>query len=113
MWRFHGESLSLAVVTRDVSMIRSFGDKETEQIWEGKSVRKLPLEVQVAGRRKLRMLNNAQLLGDLIGPPSNRLEKLLGSKADFYSIRINDQWRIVFKWDDGFSEKVSITDYHS
>jgi toxin HigB-1 len=91
-------------------MIVSFGSKDTEKIWNGERVKKLPLEIQKIGRRKLRMLNNSQDIADLRIPPSNRLEKLKGS--DFHSIRINDQWRIVFKWDNGHSNDVEIMDYH-
>ncbi len=93
-------------------MIISFGDKETESIWNGIRVRNLPIEIQQNGRRKLRMLNNAQNLMDLRIPPSNRLEKLTGKRKDFFSIRINDQWRIVFKWNERQAEEVRIIDYH-
>lgn len=93
-------------------MILSFGSKETEKIWNGERVRKWPIEVQTVGRRKLRMLNNSQNISDLRIPPSNRLEKLGGKLKDFYSIRINDQWRIIFQWDDGSSSNVEIIDYH-
>jgi proteic killer suppression protein len=93
-------------------MIESFGSKETERIWRGEQVTKLPLEVQKVGRRKLRMLNNSQSIGDLRVPPANRLEKLAGNLRDFYSIRINDQWRIIFQWLDGNASKVEIVDYH-
>jgi toxin HigB-1 len=93
-------------------MIISFGSKETEKIWNGDRVKNLPNEIQQVGRRKLRMLNNSQNLNDLRIPPSNKLEKLSGKMIDFYSIRINDQWRIVFKWEDGNSSEVTITDYH-
>jgi proteic killer suppression protein len=93
-------------------MILSFGDKDTESIWNGIRVRNLPIEIQNVGRRKLRMLNNSQTISDLRIPPSNRLEKLSGKLDEFYSIRINDQWRIIFKWIDGQSEKVRIVDYH-
>jgi len=93
-------------------MIISFGSKETEKIWNGDRVKNLPNEIQQIGRRKLRMLNNSQNLNDLRIPPSNKLEKLSGKMNDFYSIRINDQWRIVFKWEDGNSNEVTITDYH-
>ena len=93
-------------------MITSFGSKETEKIWNGDRVKNLPQEIQQIGRRKLRMLNNSQNLIDLKVPPSNKLEKLSGKMNDFYSIRINDQWRIVFKWDDGNSSDVTIMDYH-
>ncbi len=93
-------------------MIASFGSKETEKIWNGDRVKNLPQEIQQIGRRKLRMLNNSQNLMDLKVPPSNKLEKLSGKMCDSYSIRINDQWRIVFKWDDGNSSDVTIMDYH-
>jgi proteic killer suppression protein len=93
-------------------MITSFGSKETEKIWDGDRVKNLPTEIQQIGRRKLRMLNNSQNLTDLKIPPSNKLEKLSGKMCDFYSIRINDQWRIVFKWEDGNANEVTIIDYH-
>jgi len=93
-------------------MIQSFGSKETKMIWEGIRVKALPTEIQEIGRRKLRMLNNSQNMADLRVPPSNRLEKLSGTRKDFYSIRINDQWRIVFKWDNGNAFEVEILDYH-
>jgi proteic killer suppression protein len=93
-------------------MILSFGDKDTESIWNGTRVKNLPIEIQNIGRRKLRMLNNSQSIIDLRIPPSNRLEKLSGKLNDYYSIRINDQWRIIFKWSEGQSENVKIIDYH-
>ena len=93
-------------------MIKSFGSKETENIWNGNRVKKLPLEIQNMGRRKLRMLNNSQDIQDLRIPPSNRLEKLSGNLKDFYSIRINRQWRILFTWKNGNAYQVKITDYH-
>lgn len=93
-------------------MLISFGDKVTKKIWEGDRVNGLPTEIQEIGRRKLRMLNNSQDLNDLKIPPSNRLEKLKGNLKDFYSIRINDQWRIIFKWSNGNAEQVAIIDYH-
>jgi proteic killer suppression protein len=72
----------------------------------------MPLEIQNIGRRKLRMLNNSQTINDLRIPPSNRIEKLSGNLDGFYSIRINDQWRIIFRWSEGQSEQVKIIDYH-
>jgi proteic killer suppression protein len=93
-------------------MILDFSSKDTEKIWFGERVVKLPLEIQQVGRRKLRMLHNSQNLTDLRTPPSNHLEKLAGNLKDFYSIRINDQWRIVFKWLDGNASEVKIIDYH-
>ena len=93
-------------------MILSFGSRETEKIWNGERVKNISPEIQQIGRRKLRMLNNSQNLADLRIPPSNGLEKLSGKKNDFYSIRINDQWRIIFKWEDGNATEVTIMDYH-
>jgi proteic killer suppression protein len=93
-------------------MIISFGNSGTEQVWLGNRVKKLPLEVQNIGRRKLRMLNNSVNIPDLRIPPANRLEKLSGKLKDFYSIRINDQWRIIFKWNAGNASEVEIIDYH-
>ena len=93
-------------------MIISFGNKDTEKIWKGDFVRLLPNEIQEIGRRKLRMLNNSQNLIDLQIPPSNRLEKLKGNLKDFYSIRINSQWLIIFKWQNGNALEVEIIDYH-
>jgi toxin HigB-1 len=93
-------------------MITSFGSKETKKIWDGDRVKNLPPDIQQIGRRKLRMINNSQNLIDLKVPPSNKLEKLSGKMNDFYSIRINNQWRIVFKWDDGNANEVAIIDYH-
>ena len=93
-------------------MIKSFNSKETEKIWKGIRSTKLPNEIQEVARRKLRMLNNSVDLKDLSIPPSNRLEKLKGERKDFHSIRINDQWRIIFKWVKGHSTNVEIIDYH-
>lgn len=93
-------------------MILSFGSKETEQIWQGTRVKKMPFEIQNTGRRKLRMLNNSQDLADLRIPPSNRLEKLSGDLKRFHSIRINKQWRIIFVWQTGNATEVEIIDYH-
>ena len=91
-------------------MIVSFGNKDTEKIWNGEIIRKLPIEIQQIGRRKLRMINNSHSNEDLRIPPSNRLEKLRGT--EFYSIRINNQWRIVFRWENNQSYDVEIMDYH-
>ena len=93
-------------------MIISFGNSETGKVWNGERVKKLPLEIQNIGRRKLRMLNNSVDLADLRIPPSNRLEKLSGKLKAFYSIRINDQWRIIFLWNAGNASEVEIIDYH-
>jgi len=93
-------------------MIVSFGSKETEKIWQGQRERGLPHEIQEIARRKLRMINNSLNILDLRIPPANRLEKLSGKNKDFYSIRINDQWRIIFKWADGNVSEAEIIDYH-
>ena len=93
-------------------MIISFGNSETEKVWNGERVKKLPFEIQNIGRRKLRMLNNSVDIADLRIPPANRLEKLSGKLKDFYSIRINDQLRIIFKWNAGNASEVKIIDYH-
>lgn len=93
-------------------MILSFGSKDTEKIWNGERVSKLTIEVQTIGRRKLRMISNSQNIQDLTIPPSNKLEKKKGNLKDYYSIRINDQWRIIFKWSTGNASAVEIIDYH-
>ncbi len=93
-------------------MIISFGSKETEKIWNGEWIKNIPPAIQQIGRRKLRMLANSQNIQDLLIPPSNRLEKLSGKSKDFYSIRINDQWRIVFQWISNHAHDVEIVDYH-
>ena len=93
-------------------MIVSFGSKETEKIWNGIIIKKPSIEIQQIGRRKLRMLNNSKDLTDLRIPPSNRLEKLSGNLKEFYSIRINNQWRIIFNWESGNASNVEIVDYH-
>ena len=93
-------------------MINSFADKESEMIWEGEKSTKLPPEIQQVARRKFRMINNAENINDLRIPPANRLKKLKGELSDFYSIRINDQWRIIFNWQSNNAENVQITDYH-
>ena len=93
-------------------MIISFGDKNTQKIWEGVRVKSFPIEIQEIGRRKLRMLNNSIDVNDLMIPPSNRLEKLKGNLKNYYSVRINNQWRIVFKWNNGNASEVTIIDYH-
>jgi proteic killer suppression protein len=93
-------------------MILSFASKETEKIWNGERSNKLPNEIQDIARRKLRMLNSSQNIADLKIPPSNRLEKPGGNYKDYYSIRINDQWRIIFNWNNGNAAAVEIIDYH-
>ena len=93
-------------------MIASFKDKETEKIWDGTVSTQLPFEIQQTARRKLRMINSSQSINDLRIPPANKLEKLRGDLKNKYSIRINDQWRIVFCWDGSNSFEVEIIDYH-
>jgi proteic killer suppression protein len=93
-------------------MIISYGDKETQKIWLGERVKRFSTEIQETARRKLRMLNSSQDLNDLQIPPSNKLEKLKGNLKDFYSIRVNAHWRIIFIWNNGNSEEVQLIDYH-
>jgi proteic killer suppression protein len=104
--------LSLSLVTSNISMIVSFGSKDTSKIWQGERVTRIPMEIQLIGRRKLRMINNSTTLSDLRIPPSNHLEKLSGRMPGYYSIRINDQWRNIFKWEDNQALEVEIVDYH-
>lgn len=93
-------------------MIGSFASGETEKIFRGEISRKLPRDIQRAARRKLLYLDDAEDLNDLLAPPGNRLEKLKGDRAGQYSIRINDQWRICFKWANNQAHDVEILDYH-
>ncbi len=92
-------------------MIANFGCKETEKIWEGKLSKKFPQNIQQTARRKLVHINSAISINDLRIPPGNRLEKLKGGKKE-HSIRINNQWRITFKWNNGSVKNVKIEDYH-
>ncbi len=94
-------------------MIRSFRDKETERVFARKRSRKLAQDIQRVAQRKLAILDAAQSLQDLRAPPGNRLEKLSGNRKGQHSIRINDQWRICFRWEEGNAYDVEITDYHS
>lgn len=93
-------------------MILNFANKETERIWHGETSRRLPISIQAIARRKLRMINNARRLDDLRIPPANRLEALKGDLKGQHSIRINDQWRICFRWIDAGVADVRIVDYH-
>lgn len=93
-------------------MILSFGSKDAQKIWDGERVKKIPNSIQEISRRMLRMLNNSQDLIDLQIPPSNKSEKLKGKLKDFYSIWLNDQWQIIFKWESANSSEVEIIDYH-
>jgi toxin HigB-1 len=93
-------------------MILSFRSKEAEKIWRGEVSRRLPIAIQEIARRKLRMLNNARRLDDLRVPPANRLESLKGDRKGQHSIRINDQWRVCFRWTEAGPSGVEIVDYH-
>ena len=93
-------------------MIESFGDSATDNIYRGLRVRGLPGDIQERARRKLRMINQARIVEDLQIPPGNRLEQLKGNLNGFWSIRINQQWRIIFRWKDGTKQEVTIIDYH-
>jgi toxin HigB-1 len=92
-------------------MIRSFGDRRTEALFRDEFVRDFQ-GVARRAKRKLEAVNAASRLEDLTVPPANRLEKLKGDLKDFHSIRINDQWRVIFKWLDGEAHEVRIIDYH-
>ena len=93
-------------------MIKSFKNTETERVYSREGSKNLPRDIQQVSLRKLRMLNNAKNLNDLRMPPANRLERLRGDREGQYSIRINDQWRICFNWQEGDESDVEITDYH-
>ncbi len=93
-------------------MIRNFKDKEAQKIFERQRSRKLPSDIQQVALRKLRMLNRVSNLQELRIPPANRLERLSGDRDGQYSIRINDQWRICFEWEDADAVNVEIVDYH-
>ena len=93
-------------------MIRSFKDIEVKKIFDGQTSRKFPVAIQQVVRRKLRMLNNAHNINDLRIPPANRLEKLKGNLKGFHSMRINEKWRIVFRWQTSDAYNVQIIDYH-
>jgi proteic killer suppression protein len=93
-------------------MIRSFRDSETALVCQGLRSRRLPVEIQAVALRKLRMLNNARKIDDMRIPPGNRLERLRGERDGQWSIRINQQWRICFRWADGGADNVEIVDYH-
>ncbi len=97
-------------------MIASFGDQATEDLYHGlrtKRVRRVPRDIWRVARRKLDIIEYAHVLQDLAVPPGNRLEALKGDLDGFHSIRINDQWRVVFRWHSGAAHDVAIVDYHS
>lgn len=93
-------------------MIKNFKDDETLKIYQRQRSRKLPSDIQQVALRKLRMINNSISINDLRVPPANRLEKLSGNRAGQWSIRINDQWRVCFRWEGSDALDVEITDYH-
>ncbi|MDW3212232.1 MAG: type II toxin-antitoxin system RelE/ParE family toxin [Reichenbachiella sp.] len=93
-------------------MILTFSCKESEKIWNGLVSKKFPRDIQQTARRKLVHINSAIEIGDLRTPPGNRLEKLKGDLVHFHSIRINQQWRIIFIWKEGNAHEVRIVDYH-
>lgn len=93
-------------------MIRTFRDKETERLFRREPVKKLPRPVERVALRKLLLLDAAESLDDLRAPPGNRLEKLRSDRKGQSSIRINDQWRVCFRWEDSDAYDVEITDYH-
>lgn len=93
-------------------MIQSFKDNDAEKVFQGEVARRFPPSLQRIALRKLLMLDAVVELRDLKVPPGNKLEKLSGDRKGQYSIRINDQWRICFKWSDGIAQGVEIVDYH-
>ena len=93
-------------------MIVSFADSQTEALFRRERVRRIDPKIQRIALRKLLMLDAAEDLETLRSPPGNRLEALKGDRAGFHSIRVNDQWRIVFVWRDGNAHEVAIVDYH-
>ncbi|MEX2212628.1 MAG: type II toxin-antitoxin system RelE/ParE family toxin [Phycisphaeraceae bacterium] len=93
-------------------MIASFGDRDTEALFRRERVKRIDPPIQRTGLRKLRYLNNAATLQDLRVPPGNHMEALKGDRADWHSIRINDHWRIAFRWIEGNPHDVSIVGYH-
>ncbi len=96
-------------------MIASFGDRAAEDLYHGsrtRRVRRFPRDLWRVARRKLDMIEFAQALQDLAAPPGNRLEALKGALRGYHSIRVNDQWRVAFRWHEGAAHDVSIVDYH-
>ncbi len=93
-------------------MIKTFNNDETQKIYQRQRSRKLPSDIQQVALRKLRMINNAVTIVDLRVPPANQLEKLTGNRAGQWSIRINDQWRVCFRWEGSDAYDVEIVDYH-
>lgn len=99
-----------------MGVIASFGDAATEDLFHGRPTarsRRFPADVARVALRKLDLLNAASHLGDLRAPPGNRLEALRGRLTGFHSIRVNDQWRVVFRWSDQRAHEVRLVDYHA
>lgn len=106
----------ILLICYNLAVISSFGDKATRDIFDGinsKEARKIPKQLWPIVIRKLDMINATQELKDLLAPPGNRLEALKGNLKGFYSIRVNDQYRIIFRWATGHAEEVKVVDYHS
>lgn len=93
-------------------MVKSFADKQTAAVFAGLQVKRLPSEIQATARRKLKQIDAANAIDTLRIPPGNRLEQLKGNRIGQWSIRINDQWQICFKWSGSDATDVEITDYH-
>jgi toxin HigB-1 len=97
-------------------VIRSFADQGTEDVFDGVSSKEArsicPSNLWAVARRKLTQINRVRDLSELAVPPGNRLEPLKGDRAGQYSIRINDQYRVCFRWKEGYADEVEITDYH-
>lgn len=93
-------------------MIRDIADKETKKVWNGERSRKLPPDIQPKSRRLLFQLDSSDVLADMRVPPGNRFEELKGNRKGAYSVRINDQWRLTYRWSDGDAHDVRIEDYH-
>lgn len=93
-------------------MIINYHDRDTRYVFERVHVARLSMEIQRQAQRKLVMLNNATTVNDLSAPPGNRLERLSGDRSGQCSIRVNDQWRICFRWENGNASEVELVDYH-
>lgn len=93
-------------------MIKTFRDRNTERIFRRQRVKRFSLQLQKFAQRKLNLLDGADLIEDLRLPPGNRLEKLSGNRKGQYSIRVNDQWQICFRWQSGQATDVEMVDYH-
>ncbi len=102
----------MTLVTQNVTIIKLFGNKETEKIYLGIASKRYPPDIQEIARRKLKMLHASQNLKDLRIPPANRLEKLKGNLSSYHSIRVNQQWRIIFIWYENDALDVQLVDYH-